>query len=214
MHSLAGVALPGTGEVTDVVRPSVLRLLDRMNDLPAMIVNGRGDVLAWNPLLAAVVGDLSVVPRERRNHLWLHFVADDVFASRVVRDNGEGARLDRATVAQGRSAAARHPEYDRLQSVVEELRRRVPRFADLWDERPIEYRNSDVKAYDVPSIGRITLDCESLAVPDDDQTIVVYSATPGTSDAERLALLRLVGLQSIHEAADRIPPPTRLAGNA
>jgi len=188
--ALPGTALPATDGISDVVRPSVLRLLARLDDLPAMVVNARGDVLAWNDLAAAVLGDLSTVPAVRRTHLWLHFVAEETFPSRLVTEGDEGARLDRATVAQARAALARYPHDARLRRTVAELRERVPRFARLWDQRPLEYRHSDVKSYDVPGVGRITLDCESLAVPDDDQTLVVYSAAPGGPDADKLELVR------------------------
>ena len=187
---LAGVAQPHNAVISEVVRPSVARLLHRMHDLPAMIVNARGDILAWNDLITALLGDLSNVAPHRRTHLWLYFVADETFTSRLVTDDGSGPRLDRSTVAQARAALARYPDDARLRQVVGELRARVPRFAALWDERPLEYRHSDVKRYDVPGIGRITLDCESLAVPEDDQTLVVYSATPNTVDEHKLDLLR------------------------
>lgn len=191
LFTLAGVPVPATTAISDQVRPSVMRLLERLTDLPAMIVNARGDILAWNNLIIALLGDLSAVPRERRTHLWLHFVADENFASRLVTDDGSGDRLDRSTVAQARAAAARYPDDYHLHRTVEDLRTRVPRFAALWDERPLEPRHSDVKSYDVPGLGRITLDCESLAVPDDDQTLVVYSAAPGTPDSEKLDRLRM-----------------------
>lgn len=190
LFDLASVAMPGYGDVTDVVRPSVRRLIDRLDDVPVMLVNGRGDVLAWNELLTAVVGDFSAVPVEHRNHLWLHFVADDSFASRVVRDGGEGQRLDELTVAQGRIAAARYPTDQRLHHLIDRLRDRSARFAALWDERPVRTRHSDVKSYSVPDLGTLKLDCESLTVPDDDQTLVIYSPTPGSESARKLDLLR------------------------
>ena len=108
----------------------------------------------------------------------------------------EGARLDRSTVAQARAALARYPQDARLRRTVEELRDSVPRFARLWAQRPLEYRHSDVKSYDVPGVGRITLDCESLTVPDDDQTLVVYSAAPGGPDADKLELVRALPSRS------------------
>ena len=196
LSALAGTALPGTDGISDVVRPSVLRLLDRMHDLPAMVVNARGDILAWNDLATAVLGDLSAVPAAHRTHLWLHFVADGAFTSRLVTEGQEGARLDRSTVAQARAALARYPQDARLRRTVEELRDSVPRFARLWEQRPLEYRHSDVKSYDVPGVGRITLDCESLTVPDDDQTLVVYSAAPGGPDADKLELVRALPSRS------------------
>ncbi len=190
LFTLAGSVPPGADGISDVVRPSVRRLLERLHDLPAMVVNARGDVLAWNELATAVLGDLSAVPAARRTHLWLHFVADETFTSRLVVEGREGERLDRATVAQARAALARYPRDARLRRTVDELRARVPRFARLWEQRPVEHRHSDVKSYDVPGVGRLTLDCESLAVPDDDQTLVVYSAAPGSPDADKLDQLR------------------------
>ena len=63
--------------------------------------------------------------------------------------------------------------------------------------RPVEDRRVDRKTFDVPGVGRLTLDCDSLDVPGDDQRLVVYSAAPGTRDAELLDLLRVVGLQTV-----------------
>ncbi len=109
MFALADVAVPTRRVISDTVRPSVMRLLDRLTDLPAMVVNARGDILAWNELAVALLGDFSRVPPERRTHLWLHFVADKHFTSRLVTTDGSAERLDRATVAQARAAHARYP---------------------------------------------------------------------------------------------------------
>lgn len=194
LFALAGVAQPGPDRVHHTVRPSVLRLLDRMHDLPAMLVGAGEDVLAWNPLLAALWGDVSVVPRERRNLLWLQFAGE----CRVATDEqGDASRLELSTVARARAALARYPHDRRLRGLVDELYRAHPRFAELWDARPVDHERVDRKRYDVPGIGPIVLDCDVLEVPRDDQRLVVYSAAPGTEDAEKLALLRVVGLQSV-----------------
>ncbi|MEU6714597.1 hypothetical protein ABZ897_24275 [Nonomuraea sp. NPDC046802] len=60
---LAGHEPPQPGRIAMVVRPSVLRLLDRMADLPVLVLSAKGDVLAWNPLGAALQGDMSVWPQ-------------------------------------------------------------------------------------------------------------------------------------------------------
>lgn len=52
-----------------------------------------------------------------------------------------------------------------------------------------------------PEIGRITLDCDVLLLPDADQRLVVYSAAPDTPAAEALALLRVVGVQDMRASA-------------
>jgi hypothetical protein len=47
----------------------------------------------------------------------------------------------------------------------------------------------------------MVLDCDSLLLPDVDQRLIVYSAAPGTPEADALALLRVVGLQDMAEPA-------------
>ena len=42
---------------TEHVRPGVLHLLDKLDDTPAMVVSDRGDILAWNAMHAALMGD-------------------------------------------------------------------------------------------------------------------------------------------------------------
>jgi transcriptional regulator with XRE-family HTH domain len=197
LFALAGTALPGPGHISDVVRPSVLRLLDRMRDLPAFLADARGDILAWNDLAAALIGDLSALPPHRRNHLWLQFGTHEGFTYRQVAGGAERDRLDRAAVAQAHSALARYPDDTRLRRIVRELHACCARFAALWDERPVQDRRSDVKTYQVPGIGPITLDCESLLIPDGDQVLIVYSAAPASPDADKLDLLRTVGLQTL-----------------
>ena len=197
LFDLAGTALPGRGRVNDVVRPSVLRLLDRMHDLPAMLVDARRSLLAWNPLADALMGDLSTIPRERRNLLWMRFGPPLEGHPVVTDEHGDRERLARSAVADARAALGRYPDDEVLRGLVDELRRSSERFARLWAERPVEDRRVDRKSHDVPGIGRITLDCDLLAVPDDDQLLIVYSAAPGSPDAEKLDLLRVVGLQTV-----------------
>jgi len=198
LFDLAGVARPGSGQVVDVVRPSVLRLLDRMHDLPAMLVDARSTLLAWNPLLEALFGDLSTLPRDRRNLLWMRLGPRGREAHSLVLDeHGHRDRLDRGAVARARSALGRYPDDAVLRGIVDELNRTSPRFAELWAQRPMEDHRVDRKSFEVPGIGRITLDCDSLEVPGDDQRIIVYSAAPNTRDAEMLDLLRVVGLQTV-----------------
>jgi len=48
----------------------------------------------------------------------------------------------------------------------------------------------------------LELDCNVLHVQGDDQVLIVYSAPPGSREAEALALLGVVGLQEIGASAD------------
>ncbi len=204
---LAGSVPPPPGQISDAVRPSVLRLMDRFTDLPAMLLNARGDILAWNPMAAALLGDFSALPQAQRNLLWQRFAG--VGASRLVADAEARERLDRAAVSELRAAAARYPDDPRLHRMISELRTRSPEFARLWAQRPVQAWHSDRKQFAHPDVGVLELDCDVLAVPGDDQILIVYSATPGSRDAEALSLLRVLGVNHLAAtgAAPRLGPP-------
>lgn len=195
LFRLAGVAPPGPGRISRAVRPSVLRLIDRFTDLPAMLINARTDVLAWNPMAAALFGDFSTVPVERRN------VARDRFlegrSRNVPSSEQDRQRLGRAMVADLRSATARYPSDPELSRLISDLRGGSAEFAGFWDERELTDHHDDRKTFAHPEIGSITLDCDALHVFSDDQVLLVYSATPGSQDAESLALLRVLGTQEL-----------------
>jgi hypothetical protein len=53
------------------------------------------------------------------------------------------------------------------------------------------------KTFRHPVVGEITVDCDSLALTDRDQHLVLYTAPLGSRDAEALALLNVLGAGSI-----------------
>lgn len=194
LFDLADLRRPRAGLVDMMVRASVRRLLDRLEDVPVMVISAKGDVLAWNALASALIGDWSRFPQRERNIVWQRFLGADV---RVAQSPEEDAATAAQSVASLRAASVAYPDDPEVRTLVENLRARSPRFASLWEEAPAAVWLSHSKTFDHPTIGRITLDCEALTVPDSGQTVVVYSAEPG-SDAERqLDLLRVVGLQNL-----------------
>jgi transcriptional regulator with XRE-family HTH domain len=198
LFDLAGVAPPPPGRIRSAVRPSVQRLMDRFTDLPVMLLDAKCDVLAWNPLAAALLGDVSAVPPAQRNMVWQAFLGHD---GRVDASPEERERLDRAIVSDLRRAAARYPDDPGLARLIAELRAGSDRFARLWTLRELDERHGDTKRIRHPELGVLELDCNVLHVQGDDQFLLVYSATPGTREAEALALLGVVGLQEIGAAA-------------
>lgn len=61
----------------------------------------------------------------------------------------------------------------------------------------MQARRSDRKRFAHPQLGPLELDCDVLTVPGDDQVLIVYSAAPGSPEAEALALLRVLGIESL-----------------
>src|SRR5690606_17558620 len=128
---------------------------------------------------------------------WQRFLGD---GGRVAHDP-EDERTAVESVAALRLVAARYPGDPGVRRLVAELRAGSPRFARLWDEGPVAERRSSRKTVEHPTLGRLSFDCDALHVPDVDQHLIVYSAAPGTPEAEALALLRVVGLQDLGSPA-------------
>jgi transcriptional regulator with XRE-family HTH domain len=184
---------PPPGPPRDV-RPGVAHLLARLDDTPALVCDASYDVLAWNPMAAALLGDFSALPPGERNLIWRFFTDPRARA----RHNAEGGdAFARGSVADLRATAARYPGDTRVRRLVERLRAASPEFAALWDRQDVAVRRGTAKRVRHPAVGWLDLDCESLHDPDRDQWIVLYTAAPGTPSHEALRLLKVLGTQSV-----------------
>lgn len=203
LFSLADLPLPRAGQIDVHVRPSVMRLMDRFVDLPVLVRSAKADVLAWNDLAAALLGDFSAVPPARRNVLRLRYLPHpaDPPRSRRAGSVEEQAAVDAHAVADLRAAAGRYPDDPGLRRLVADLVAGSSAFRELWERGEAGPIRSMVKTMVHPVVGEVRFDCDSFHVPDSDQTLVVYSAAPGTPDADALALLRVVGTQRLSTRA-------------
>lgn len=73
------------------------------------------------------------------------------------------------------------------------------RFAELWESGAVVRHEASRKTIDHPQVGAVTLDCDVLSVAGSDLRIMLYTAEPGTEDAERVALLGVLGTQALVE---------------
>ena len=191
LFRLAGSAPPQAGRVPMLVRPSVLRLLDRLSDLPALVLSAKSDVLAWNPLATALFGDFSELPPARRNLIRQRFLGTGIGRITLSPDADSAADC----VACLRTAQARYPDDPDLTSLITDLRAGSARFDSLWQARRSGRLRSGSTTITHPELGPLTLDCDVLQESEADQTVLVYSAMPGTPEATALELLRVTGLE-------------------
>ena len=69
------------------------------------------------------------------------------------------------------------------------LLRRSPEFAALWERH--EVGAAPTRASDAhPAVGLLELDCQILTAENQLERLVVFTAAPGTEDAERLRCCR------------------------
>ncbi|MCG0290507.1 helix-turn-helix transcriptional regulator [Streptomyces sp. PSAA01] len=194
LFRLAGLAPPGPETVPAYITPSVQRLLDRLTGTPVAVSDASWTLLMANPPYVALRGDPSRWRGNERNGVWRHFVCEDGGSRQTHEDRRQ---FQAALVADLRTAAARYPADQGLRRLVAELRANSERFAELWDSGTVGHHEASRKTIDHPRVGTLTLDCDVLTVAGSDLRIVVYTAEPGTEDAERLALLTVLGTQTL-----------------
>ncbi len=190
---LAGSPPPLVGGIEMSIRPSVLRLLQRLTDLPTVVLSAKGDVLAQNPMARALLGDLSRWPEGRRNIIWQRFLGTGHV--RVTFTPEEEATWAQQAVGLLRTALSRYPDDVDLGDLIEELTTGSEGFRSMWDEGRSTTHRSMHKTIDHPEVGRLVLDCDTLLLPDTDQSMIVYSAAAGTQEASALDVLRVIGTE-------------------
>jgi transcriptional regulator with XRE-family HTH domain len=198
LHRLAGLAAPGPDVVPSRITASVARLLDRLGHTPVAVYDATWTLLLANAPYDALMGETTAWQGLERNTVWRSVAG---LPTRVVHTEEQQAEHAGHLVADLRLTASRYPGDRTLRRLIGELTARSPRFAELWEAGDPEPRAdpSKRKTVDHPAVGRITLDCDTLFVATDDVRIVVYTAEPGTEDADRLALAIVLGTQTLVE---------------
>lgn len=195
LHVLAGTAPSRTGLHRRDVRPSISTLVARLPLTAAFVMSVTFEVLAWNDLAAALMEDFGALSPSRRNLARRAFLLsgrDDVPRYGV----SDGREFRHHVVAELRSARARYPADPAVSGLIDELREGSPEFARLWQQRDIQPVHMLTKTFRHPVLGEITVDCDSLTLPDRDQRLVLYTAPPGSRDADSLALLKILREES------------------
>lgn len=185
---LAGHAASPGGRVPQHITPGVQRMTDRLRDVPLAIHDATWTLLTANPLWAALFGDPDLLEGRARNLVWQHFTGAE---SRIRPPDVD--RHERSLVADLREATVNYPEDPDLTALVDALRHTSHRFAELWEQPTASRHGGERKTVINPVVGELTLDCDVLTVHDADLRILMLTAAPSTPDAEKLAVLGVVG---------------------
>ena len=180
--------------------PDSTRRLLRVLDTPAVVLGRHLDLLAWNRMAEALLGDPEGYPPDRLNMLLLLF--DDRLTAAGRCADWESQALD--YIGMMRAAVATDPTHPRATAIVGELSIRSAEFRRLWARHDVRESVSGAKTFRVPEVGDIDLDWDSYPLPGNPgPVLLVFTAEPGTPDADRLQLLA-----SLH-ASRKGPGPSR-----
>jgi transcriptional regulator with XRE-family HTH domain len=152
--------------------PLLAQLVTDLSPLPAMLLNHRYDILAWNTEMAKLLVDLDSLPPSQRNSMWLCLMHPQVREFYLDRE-----RVVREGIAHLRAAWAAHPDDRTLSGLIAEFAAGNEDFARLWAERDVKVNGRGRKVMRHPEAGVIAVQFETLRpLQDPDQLLVIYRA--------------------------------------
>lgn len=193
LYRVAGHSAPDRAATSDYVAPALLRVLDRLADTPAFVIDGLGQTLVQNGPARALFGDADGLTGWERSAICRWFAHPGT--ERGVYPAEDRDRHGRAQVASLRAALGRMGPRSRAADLVRELTAVSQEFARLWAVHEVGRRFEDHKVLVHPQIGPIEVDCQALFTQDESQALVVLTAAPRSEAASKLALLAVLGTQ-------------------
>jgi transcriptional regulator with XRE-family HTH domain len=183
------------------IRPSVARVLELMTDVPAFVNNGRGDVLAANPLMQALYAPMFDDPTRPANH------ARFAFLNPRARDFWrDWDRIATTTVAMLRTEAGRDPYDKTLTDLIGELCTRSEDFRTRWAAHDVRLHSTGIKQFRHPVVGEIDLSFETMQLNADPGLSMTLLSAPAGSAADD-ALRLLASWAATRDQAPATPEP-------
>ncbi|MEU6868758.1 helix-turn-helix transcriptional regulator [Streptomyces sp. NPDC046876] len=187
----------------EYAREATKRLIGAMPQVPAVVLDGRNNVLAWNPLgHALLAGHLDPAspddPAVRPNLTRMLFL--DPHTRELYTDWRNEARVALAAL---RLVAGRNPEDRALAELIGSLMLQSPDFATLWSKHPVRDCTVGTKELHHPVVGPLTLDFENLHLTDGtNHRMLLYTAPAGSPSDAALRMLSSLTAGAQGPAAD------------
>ena len=180
------------------VRPTLLHVLDKLDDCAAFIVSDLDVMLAQNRLSVLLLGD----HREptgvgfRASMTWKWFTDNELRSRHPAEEHDHQGRLGVANLRA--TWSRRHGDAD-VECLVAELLAASEEFRLLWERHEVGLRHDIRKGYQHPRIGRMTVDIEHMDAGRG-QRLVVFSAAPASESYSKMQLLATLGDQTVGDS--------------
>ena len=197
LFRLAGHPTPARDLRREHIDAGLMRVLDRLQDTPAQVVTSLGETLLQTPPAVALLGDETAYTGPDRSMFHRWFTRPD---TRRIYPREDHAMHSRAFTADLRSLAARQGPTGRAAALARRLLDASPEFAELWSEHEITAQSTHRKRILTAELGVLDVYCQMLYDLDQDQALLLFTATPGTDSHDKLQLLSVIGAQ-------RLPSP-------
>lgn len=157
---LAQNRLPGvTWQAGVDVSPSLQRVLDSMENTPALVKTAEWQVVAWNRAATKVFVDYAELPPAQRNILLMMFRNEE-----MKKRLPDWHKVTRGMVANFRADVARTGASEHVRALVEELCEMSDTFRQLWQSQEVSQHGEGVKQLWLPDEGVLELEYSTFAV--------------------------------------------------
>jgi transcriptional regulator with XRE-family HTH domain len=187
--------VPRQDRMRTELTPSVQRLLEQLQS-PVCVYDACWTQLAWNRSYAVLFGDPAGWRGLDANLLYRYLAGSP---SRVRRTAEEGDEYLNAYVADLRATQARFPRDPRVARLIAGLSAASAHFAALWSGHDIAALHETHKTIEHPQLGLLQLDCDVLRVDGADLRVVLFTAAPGTPQADALSLLASLDVTPVEQ---------------
>jgi transcriptional regulator with XRE-family HTH domain len=193
LHHLAG-PLPrrravGVAEAAQRPDPGLLRIMAALDHLPVLLLGHRGDILAHNALLPAVLGRRLEPGSSFMRYLFLDPLARERIANWDV--------FARNAVAALRLEAGKRLHDHRLRALIDELRAADPDVAAWWEDHAVRDYASVTKHIRHPLAGDLVFGIEAVVAPHEpDQRLTIYTVETDSPTARILPMLSSWSLET------------------
>lgn len=181
---LLGLAAPQAAPPSAAApSPALQDLVDGQDPAPALLIDARWDLIAWNRA-AGAMWSFAEVPPAGRNLAWMTFHP-------FVRDKlVDWAAHARRVVAEVRDSSVTMADDPRFAAVLSRLLATSPEAAGWWSAGEVRERTGVRKEFEHPSAGRLSVD-EIILRPASAPALQLVVQVPvrGTGTADRLTAL-------------------------
>lgn len=193
LYSLVQHRMPKlAGEKDDEAPPDVLRMIDALQN-PAVVMNLRCDILAWNRANCELYFDYGALPAPERNLLRIMFMRPTRFMTEAQHE-----KAARRLIGRVRFDFSKCADDPRFEALFRELVARSPLFNRLWRLPDVALHAFGLHTFEHGRFGQLAFEHTSY-VPDGHPYMRVVVCTP-ENDAARQAVATV--------AAPPATPPT------
>jgi transcriptional regulator with XRE-family HTH domain len=167
-----------SSEVRPEAPPDVTRMISALG-VPALVMNVRWDVLAWNPLQSALYRDYTKIPVEERNLLEILFTKPVKHMTPVQLE-----QMAHRLIARLRFDYSKCTDDPKFEALVHRLNTRSPLFNRIWRTPEFTLRGYGLHRFTHARFGPLSFEHASV-VPDGHPNFRVVICTPENVAARR-----------------------------